>query len=94
MDKSVQLMKITLDGEVVAELPLLIYDGAKAYEAFTASFSEIAQHVIGEIYQCVRIGCRPELKKQFGEYVALDINISSGIRPQLIVPNNFPPGGF
>ncbi len=95
MDTPVQLMKVTLDGEVVAELPLLIHDAAKTWEAFTASYSEIAQHMLGELFQSVRIACREDLQRQFGEYVGLNVDISTGIRPQLIIPTGFPPaGGF
>lgn len=93
-DIPVQMMKVTMDGEVVAELPIIIHDAAKTWEAFTASYSEIASHLMGEFFQCMRIACREDLQHQFGQYIGLNMDISTGIRPQLIVPNNFPGGGL
>lgn len=89
----VHLMRVTMDGELVAEVPIIIYNPAKAMEAFSASFSELVPHAIGELFQAMRIACDPELQAQFGHYTGLEVNIAKKGTPQLVIPNGFP-GGF
>lgn len=91
----VYLMRVSLDGELVAEVPIIIHDAVKAKEAFEASFSELVPHAIGELFQSMRVACDDALQAQLGgHYTGLEVNIGRTLKPQLIVPANFPGGGF
>ena len=51
------LLKIILDGEVVAEAPLYVYDKEAAWRAFQEGFASLVPHIIGELYDTVRLSC-------------------------------------
>lgn len=81
------LLVIRVDGEVVAEAQLAVYDEAKAWDAFCNAFAQIPAVAVGEIFNAVRVGCSPELR-EMGVTTGLVIEMSTSARPQLVVPGN------
>ncbi len=61
------LLKVKVNGKLVAEAPLHIYDGAVAWEAFQNAYPDFAHLVAGEVYQAMRVACNPRLRGLLGE---------------------------
>lgn len=68
------LLKIVVNGELVAEAPLIVHDAPVAWEAFQDAFSNIAHLIAGEMFQSVRVACNPRLADLLGEQgVVIDL---------------------
>lgn len=66
MDET-NFLKIVLDGEVVAEAVLRIYDPQAAWLTFQEGFAEISPHLVGEVFNTVRVATHPDLQAVLGE---------------------------
>ena len=62
-----QLLKVVVNGVLVAEAPLTIYDAPLAWEAFQNAYSNIAHLCAGEMYQAMRVACNPRLESLLGD---------------------------
>ncbi len=70
-------LKLTVDGKVVAEAPLYIYDHALAWQAFMDAFSSMQPLVVGEWFNTMRIACHQNMLDVLGPQTAFEINLST-----------------
>lgn len=80
------LLKISLDGEVVAEAYLTVRDPAKAWTAFLEAFPTFAPLIVGELLNTMRIACHEDLQMAMGPQ-GIIIDLSSPSRPRLYIPD-------
>ncbi len=68
------LLKVMVNGEVVAEAPLHVYDAPLAWEAFQDAYSQMAHLIAGEMFQSMRAACNPRLRDLLGtQGIIIDI---------------------
>lgn len=79
------ILRIVVDGNVVAEATLSVYDQGKAWSAFVASFPSFANTIIGDFFEAVRVGCMSEVPE--GTETGLTLNVDTRPRPQLVMPS-------
>lgn len=72
------LLRVVLDGEIVAEANLVIHDPARAWEAFQEAFPTLAEGVVGELFNTMRVACHPALLAERGPQ-GIHINLLSGV---------------
>ena len=82
-----QLLTIKLDGKVVAEATLVIYDAASAWLAFQESFAMLSSVIVGEFFNTMRVACHEDLKAERGpQGIMIDLNM--GPKPTIYVPES------
>ena len=92
------LLTILVDGKVVAEAPLHVYDGGAAWTAFQDVFPQLAPLLVGEFFDSMRYACNPALVKAPNAPRGMRVELHTQAKPQLYVPNGSglppPPGGY
>ena len=73
------LLRISLDGEVVAQSMLEIFDGPAAWRAFCKGFEWVAPMVVyNELMNTMRVACDPGLLAEQGpQGIAIELVSSS-----------------
>ncbi len=79
------LLKIVLDGEVVAEAVLSVYDADKAWFAFCQGFQGIAPELVGEVFNTVQVATHESMRNVVGPQ-GIVIDLWTKPKPQLYVP--------
>ena len=76
-----ELLKVILDGEVVAEADLRVYDTAKAWGAFQEGLAVITPlQIAWELFNTMRAACDGELGGEHG--IVLDLQSKP---PELVI---------
>ena len=86
MAEGTNLLKISMDGEVVAEALLTVYDADATWRAFQDAFANLAPLLVGEIFNTVRVACDTDLSKQLGPQ-GITIDLRTSAVPQLVIPS-------
>ena len=86
MSDLLPLLRVRLDGEIVAEATLTVYDAEKTWLAFVSGFPQIAHLVTGEFFNTVRIACDEQLKGITQE-TGITIDLRTRAVPEIIVPD-------
>ncbi len=86
-DEAVSLLKVSLDGELVAEATLVVHDQAGAWQVFTRCFPSFAHLLVGEVYATMQVACDDELRKAT-ESTGLVLELDSKPRSHIVVPQN------
>ena len=81
----VSLLKLTFNGELVAEASLIVHDQAGAWEAFLNVYPQIAHLICGEVFSVMHVACDDELRAKT-DHTGFSIDIQTEPRPQLFVP--------
>ena len=77
------LLRILLNGKLVAEANIIVHDGPVAWEGFLEAFPNIAPVVVGELFNAVRVACDPVLRQRMGPQ-GITIDLKKG--PQIAIP--------
>lgn len=81
-ETSVNVLKVMVDGDLVAEARLTVTDPEKAWLAFSTCFSTLSPNIVGEFYEAMRLGCNGGTTEPTG----MTINIATQPRPTIYVP--------
>ena len=82
----VSLLKVSLDGEVVAEAQLKVYDQTAAWHVFIQCFPAIAHLVAGELFGTMTAACDDEVLARTPQ-TGLILELSTRPKPQIVLPN-------
>lgn len=83
----VSLLKITLDGNIVAEAELRVYDQAGAWKTFVNCFPAFAHLITGEVFATMHVACDDELRAKTPQ-TGLLLEMDTKLRPHIVVPQN------
>lgn len=79
------LLKIVLDGQVVAEAVLRVYDCEKAWFAFCQGFQGLSAELVGEVFNTVHVATHESMRQTVGDQ-GIVIDLWTKPKPQIFVP--------
>ncbi len=83
----VPLLRVHLDGELVAEADLTVYDQSGAWNTFVQCYPSIAHLIAGELFGTMHAACNDEIRAKT-EATGLTLDLWTKPRPNIFVPQN------
>ncbi len=81
-----KFLELKMDGELVAEMPIIVHNQEKAWKTFMTVFGLVSEKVLAEFFETIRIACDPELEAQMGEKAGIKVDLATKTKPTIYIP--------